>query len=64
MRSRPPAQLPSMVMTYPMFNGPWLTGRFPRPSSAVARVSQWIGFGSASRAAMVFIFSALTEGTS
>src|SRR5262245_25276182 len=44
-----------------MLFGPWLTARHPMPSPSTATRSQWIGFGSRMSAAIVFIFSALTD---
>ena len=44
-----------------MLLGPWFTGRSPRPSRRTSSVSQWMVLGSPSSAAIVFIFSALTD---
>jgi hypothetical protein len=46
-----------------MLIGPWLTTRSPIPSARVAAGSQWIGLGSRSSAAIVFISALPTCST-
>ena len=58
-----PAHAISMLATYARLSGPWFTGRSPWPAARTASTSQWIGYGSRSSAAMVFMRSTPTSTT-
>jgi len=45
----------SMFAAMAMVEGPWFTGRSATPSRRAASASKWMGLGSASNRASVFI---------